>query len=237
MGVHANGAWRGSGGPSQHIHQIRQNRAVREQTVEQWLARLASPAPAPGGGGAAAMNAAAGAALVAMVCNLTIGRPRYAEHEKTMTEVLAAADALREQALSLDEEDAAAYGRVLEAYRLPKDTDETQRSRSAAIEAAMVDASGVQLRLAALAAGVIGLAGRILDGANVNVLSEAAVAAASARAGLTAAALNVEANMAAVHDAGRQASLAAALAEHTAAEQTADEIVQTVRQRMRGDGA
>ncbi len=183
------------------------------------------------------MNAAAGAALVAMVCRLTIGKPRYAEHEQTMTEALAAAEALREQVLSLAEEDAAAYGKVLDAYRLPKDTDDAQRARATAIEAAMVDASGVQLRLAALAAGVIGLAGRILAGANVNVLSEAAVAASSARAALTAAALNVEANLAAVHDAERRASLAAALAEHTPAERSADEIVQTVRRRMRGHGA
>jgi formiminotetrahydrofolate cyclodeaminase len=206
---------------------------VREQTVEQWLADLASEAPAPGGGGAAAMNAAVGAALVAMVCNLTIGRPRYAEHEQTMTEARAAAGTLWEQALSLAEQDAAAYARVLDAYQLPKDTDEAQRARSTAVQAAMVDACELQLRMAGLASAVIALAGRILDGANVNLLSEAAVAATSARAALTAAALNVEANLATVHDAERRDSIAAALAEHTPAERSADEIVQTVRQRLR----
>jgi formiminotetrahydrofolate cyclodeaminase len=174
-----------------------------------------------------------GAALVAMVCNFTIGKPRYAEHEQTMTDALAAADTLREQALSLAEQDTVAFSKVLDAYRLPKDTDEALRARSTAIQAAMVDAADVQLRLAALAASVIALAGRIVDGANVNVLAEAAIAASSARAALSAAALNVEANLAALHDAERRDSLAAALAEHTPAERAVDEIVQTVRQRMR----
>jgi methenyltetrahydrofolate cyclohydrolase len=210
---------------------------VRAQTVEEWLAELASESPAPGSGAVSAMNAAAGAALVAMVCNFTIGRPRYAEHEQTMTEARAAAGMLREQALSLAEQDAAAYAKVLAAYRLPKDTDKAQRARSAAIQSAMIDACEQQLRMAALAASVIGLAGQIVAGANVNLLSEAAVAATSARAALTAAALNVEANLAAVHDADQRASIAAALAGHTQAERLADEIVQRVRQRFSAHGA
>ena len=53
---------------------------MREQTIGRWLDDLASGAPAPGGGAVAAMHAAMGAGLVSMVCELTIGRPRYAQH-------------------------------------------------------------------------------------------------------------------------------------------------------------
>ncbi|HLU26880.1 MAG TPA: cyclodeaminase/cyclohydrolase family protein, partial [Glycomyces sp.] len=68
---------------------------MRKTTIEDWLTDLASELPAPGGGAAAGMNAATGAALVSMVCNLTIGKPKYAEHEAVMREALAEAERLR----------------------------------------------------------------------------------------------------------------------------------------------
>jgi formiminotetrahydrofolate cyclodeaminase len=206
--------------------------AMRDKTVDAWLADLASDSPAPGGGAAAAMNAAAGAALVAMVCRFTIGRPAYAAHEQTMTEALARADTLRQEALSLAEQDAAAFGKVAAAYRLPKETDEAKRARTSAIQDALVGAADVPLRLAALAAEVVALARRILDGANVNVISDVAVAASSAQAALCAAAVNVEVNLATLRDTSLRSQLAAALAPHDWASSEAEAIVHTVRERI-----
>lgn len=68
---------------------------MRDQTAEEWLDELASDAPVPGGGAAAAMNAAVAAALVLMVCDLTVGKQRSAEHERTMCSALERAKALR----------------------------------------------------------------------------------------------------------------------------------------------
>ena len=59
---------------------------MNEQPIGGWLEELGSSAPAPGGGAAAALEVAMGAALVEMVCNLTIGKPAFAEHEAVMTE-------------------------------------------------------------------------------------------------------------------------------------------------------
>ena len=52
---------------------------------------MRSPAASatPGGGSAAAIIGAMGAALVSMVCNLTIGKKKYAEVEGEMKDVLA----------------------------------------------------------------------------------------------------------------------------------------------------
>ncbi len=58
-------------------------------TIETFLTELASAAPTPGGGGAAAISGAMGAALVSMVCNLTIGKKKYAEVEAELKDVLA----------------------------------------------------------------------------------------------------------------------------------------------------
>lgn len=203
-----------------------------DQTIGSWLEDLASDAPAPGGGAAAAMNAAVGAALVAMVCNLTIGKPRYAEHEPLMRRALASAAELRALAVRLAADDAAAFGAVTDAYKLPRDTDAEKTARSEAIQAALVGAADVPLRTAAVAAAIVDLAGQIIDGANVNVLSDVAVAAASARAALDAAVINVEINLAALKDTARRDALRAELDKHAAASEMAATIVTTVRERI-----
>jgi formiminotetrahydrofolate cyclodeaminase len=205
---------------------------MQNETVGAWLDELASAAPAPGGGAAAAMNAAVGAALVAMVCNLTIGKPRYAEHEPVMRDALGAAIELRASATRLAAEDAAAFRVVTDAYALPRATDTEKGERTRAIQAALVGAADVPLRTAALAADVITLAGQIMDGANLNVLSDVAVAAASARAALDAAAINVEINLGAMDDLVRRHALRAELDKYLAAIETADRVVAAVRERI-----
>ncbi|MFI9388657.1 cyclodeaminase/cyclohydrolase family protein [Kutzneria sp. NPDC052558] len=201
---------------------------MREQTIGSWLGELASAEPAPGGGAVAAMHAAMAAGLVSMVCELTVGRPKYAEHEATMREVLKEAAERREEAVGLAEEDAKAFKGVTDAYKLPKGTDEEKASRTKAIQEALVEAAEVPLRTAALAAGILELAKRIRPGANVNVLSDVAVAAVSARAALQAAAVNVAVNRASMTDVVARARLEAELArigdEVAAAEKFIKEI-------------
>ena len=206
---------------------------MNTQTVEGWLDALASEAPTPGGGSAAAMNAAVAAALISMVCNLTVGRPRYAEHEQTMIAARGRADGLRKDALALADADARAFGAVTAAYRLPKATEEERRARTQAIQSALVGAADVPLRTAALAAAVIGLAAEILPGANVSVISDVAVAASSARAALDAAVLNVEVNTAAMRDEAAREDLTRQLERHAMAADQAGQVIATVRGRIR----
>lgn len=206
---------------------------MRNQAIGEWLEELSSAAPAPGGGAAAALNAATGAALVSMVCNLTIGKPKYVEHELTMTDVRSKAVELRDEAVRLAEADAEAFTAVMDAYGLPRDTDEAKAARRAAIQEALVGAAAVPMRIAAISADIIALSGRILDGANVNVLSDVAVAADSARAALRSASINVEINRASISDEGRRADLAAELERYTDALQTAESIVSIVTERIK----
>jgi formiminotetrahydrofolate cyclodeaminase len=180
------------------------------------------------------MHAAVGAALVAMVCNLTIGGARYADEEPVMRAALASAIELRAQAAQLATADVAAFAAASEAYRLPKDTEADKVARTHAIKTALIGVAEVPLRTAAVAADVIGLAGRILDAANINVLSDVAVAVASARAALDAAVINVEIDLGAMKDAARRDALRAELDKHTAAAKEADAIVTAVRERING---
>jgi formiminotetrahydrofolate cyclodeaminase len=205
---------------------------MHDESLGGFLTDLASSSPAPGGGAAAALHVALGAALVSMVCNLTVGKPRYAEYEPVMVAARDDADRARHEALDLAEEDAQAFSAVTDAYQLPRGSDEEKAARSAAIQAALRGAAGVPLRTAALAAEVVGMCRRILPGANVNVISDVAVAAASARAALTCAAVNVRVNLAAMTDAAARDTAAKELAEHVGALADADDVVRVVEERI-----
>jgi formiminotetrahydrofolate cyclodeaminase len=202
---------------------------VEHQEIGAWLDDLASSAPAPGGGAAAAMQVAVAAGLVEMVTNLTIGNPRYAEHEQTMIEARREAGEQRRLAIQLADDDARAFTAVTDAYKLPKSTDEEKAARTAAIQQSLLGAADVPVRTAVAASAVLDLAERILPGANVNVLSDVAVAASSARAALDAAIVNVEINRAAIKDEAVRERLGDAVAAAERDLDRADALVATVR--------
>ena len=203
-----------------------------EQAIGGFLEELASSAPAPGGGAAAALEAAMGAALVEMVCNLTIGRPAHAAAEQTMLAARARATELRTQALALAADDAAAFRAVIEAYRLPREAPEQALARVEAIQRALAAASDVPRRTALAAAEVVALAESIVAGANPNVVSDAAAGAASARAALEIARVNIEVNAASITDPVLSAALARACAEIEQEVARADRVVAAVRGRL-----
>lgn len=206
---------------------------MRKTTIEEWLTDLASELPAPGGGAAAGVNAAMAAALVSMVCNLTIGKPRFADHEAVMREVLAEAERLRLEALQLAEDDAEAFSGVVAAYKLPKSSDEEKAARTAAIQAGLVEAAAVPLAVAKVSAQVIRLSGRILEGSNPNVLSDVAVAASAAKSALESAALNVDINLVSIKDPAERERLASTLNEALQSKVQAEAIMQAVAKRIR----
>ena len=105
-------------------------------SVDEYLRRLASGDPTPGGGSASALAGALGAALVSMVCNLTIGRERYADFEADARQIQAESEALLERLQRGIDEDAAAYDGVMAAYRLPRGSDDERAARSTAIQEA-----------------------------------------------------------------------------------------------------
>ncbi len=208
------------------------NEPASAQTIGAWLDALASAAPTPGGGGAAALNASVGAALVEMVCNLTIGKPAFAEHEQHATAVREAARELRASALVLLDADATAFGELMATYRLPKVSDEQREQRLAAIKAATLRAASVPLEIAAAGAEVARLAAELPGRTNPNVLSDVGVAASSAAAAIESAAINVEINLASLKDEGARAPLADRLAVYLATAGQARQLVTDVRKEI-----
>jgi methenyltetrahydrofolate cyclohydrolase len=201
-------------------------------SISRWLDELASPAPAPGGGGACALHTAIAACLVEMVVNLTIGRPAYAEHETTMLAVRKRTAELRIEALRLVDEDAAAFGAVATAYKLPKESESERTERAARIEEALVGAADVPRRTAEAAGEILDLAETALPGANPNLLADLAAAASSARAGLEIALVNIEVNRHALHSKEHREVLGAVMGTIEADIKKADRLVAAVRDRI-----
>jgi formiminotetrahydrofolate cyclodeaminase len=168
---------------------------LTDLSVHAFLERLGSSDPVPGGGSAAALAAAMGAALVAMVAELTVGRPAYAEHEETIRKIRFDAIERRTELLDLAQQDADAYDVVVRARHLPKETDEEKAARAEALQAAMLEAARIPLRAAVVASEVLDLAERIAPIGNRNAASDAGVAAQLAAAGLRGALLNVRINL------------------------------------------
>jgi methenyltetrahydrofolate cyclohydrolase len=169
-------------------------------TIQTFLTELASAAPTPGGGGAAAISGAMGAALVSMVCNLTIGKKKYVEVEAELKDVLARSEGLRVVLTGMIGEDVQAFDAVMGAYGLPKGTDDEKAARAEKIQAALKTACDVPLACCRACRSVIDLAAVTADKGNLNVVSDAGVAVLSAYAGLRSAALNVYVNAKGLED-------------------------------------
>ena len=176
-------------------------RAAAGPTLDGWIDDLAAASPVPGGGSAAALAGTLAGALVVMVARLTIGRKAYATAEPRAREILADAETLRGDLRRLVDDDAAAYTRVSDAYKIPKDDP----SRGRAIDAALLGAAHTPLEAARRAERLIRLAQEIGTIGNKNARSDALVAEALARAALAGAVENVRVNVAALSDtaAGR----------------------------------
>ncbi len=166
-----------------------------KRTLISFLDELASSTPAPGGGSVAALSGALGAALTAMVCNLTIGRKKYADVEDDLKPVLAAAEQLRGTFSQLIDQDTLAFNKVMEAFGLPKDSEPQKALRSVAILEATKEAALVPLEVMKHCIDALALAQQVASKGNINSISDAGVSALMLHAACEGAALNVKINL------------------------------------------
>lgn len=173
---------------------------LTDKSVSNFLDELASNAPAPGGGSVAAISGALGAALVSMVCNLTLGKKSYEEVQDDIDELLSQSEALRQKLTGLLEEDVKAYTGYSIAAKMPRGTDEEKAERSKAMQAALKVATDVPLSIAEAAVEVMDLCMPAAEKGNKWAVSDAGVAVLMAEAALRSAALNVLINLGTLKD-------------------------------------
>jgi formiminotetrahydrofolate cyclodeaminase len=163
--------------------------------LKPYLHELASASPAPGGGAAAAVTVAQGLALLSMVCNLTIGKKKFSAVENQVKDILEQLSTMRAAALSGAEADMNAFTVVMQAWRMPAETDAQQSIRKAALATATRNAAEPPFRLMALAARAFPLADQLEKIGNPNVLSDVFVGRHLLMAGYKSSKENAEVNL------------------------------------------
>lgn len=170
------------------------------ETVRDFVAEVASGAPAPGGGAAAAHAASLGTALGEMIAHLTAGREKYAEVEGEVRDALALLTPLRARLNQAVAEDSASFERVMKARKLSQASDEERRERMSHIEEALKGAAIVPLEVAGVAVQVLELLEILGEIGNTNALSDAATGAQLSLAAVASARYNVLVNTAGIED-------------------------------------
>ncbi|MDD4914347.1 MAG: cyclodeaminase/cyclohydrolase family protein [Methylococcales bacterium] len=173
---------------------------IKHKSVQTFLDELAGKQATPGGGSVAALMGAQAAALVAMVCNLTLGKPKYAEVELEMQSLLLQAEALRDELTAMIKADVDVFDKLMGCYSLPKGAEAEKALRAGRIQEVLKEATDVPLACARACAKALALSRTAAEKGSQGVISDAGVAAMAAYAGLKSAALNVQINAAGLKD-------------------------------------
>jgi len=171
-----------------------------QETLQTYLDDAASGKPAPGGGSVSACVGALGAALVSMVCNLTLGKEKFAGIEADIKVLVERSEALRGQLEGLLQDDTVAYGGVIDAYKLPKETDEEKAARTAAVQAGLIIAANVPLNISRVAVQVCRVAKDVAILGNPAAVTDAGIGAILGEAAAVGGALNVKINLGSIKD-------------------------------------
>lgn len=172
------------------------------QTIKTFTAEVASCSPAPGGGSIAALCGALGSALCHMAASLTLGKKNFKDVEPFMVNLKKTAKTLQKKLLDQVEEDSLAYNRVMDAFKLQKETPEQQEFRKQVIQDALKAAAWVPYISLETAAQAMVLVEDVLEKGNPNCITDAGVAAEVINAAVQGAAYNVCINLLDIKDDG-----------------------------------
>jgi formiminotetrahydrofolate cyclodeaminase len=182
------------------IKKRKDNMALTDLSIKEFLVKTASNSPVPGGGSIAALSAAVAASLSEMVARLTIGKDGYDAFEEDMKEIAKDAADYRNKLIKDIDRDSNAYNNVIASFKLPKATEQEQKNRKRAIQEALKNASLVPLDVAKDALKIIELAEKVVRYGNENAVTDGAVAVMMARTAVLSALYNVKINLISIND-------------------------------------
>ena len=173
---------------------------ISEKTCIEFVNVLASKSAVPGGGGAAALVGAIGMALGSMVCNLTIGKKKYAEYEESVNEILVKAREIEKKLLSMIDKDAKNFLPLSKAYGLPNSTEEEKKIKEEIMENALKVACEVPIDIVRVCFGAIKLHEDLVDKCPKLAISDVGVGVQCLRAAILSGKLNVVININSIKD-------------------------------------
>jgi formiminotetrahydrofolate cyclodeaminase len=164
------------------------------KSLNNYLEELSSNSPTPGGGNVSALSGSLACNLGIMVCNLTIGKKKYAEVEEEMKDIKSKLENLNNSFLDLAAKDNHAFDKVMEAFKLPKESDEQKKLRSDKIEEATLAAAVVPSEVIVTSRKALPYIQRVAERGNQNSISDAGVALSLLSTAAEGAYLNVVIN-------------------------------------------
>ncbi len=182
------------------------------QKIEEFLSVLASSAPVPGGGSVAALAGALGASLLTMVGEITMGKKKP-EDKTPVEEALKALEPIRRRFVELIDEDAAAFEKVMEGFKMAKEDEGQQQARKKAIEAATIGAAAVPRETARTAVAALEAGEALAEHGSRSAVSDVACGALCLEASARAAGYNIRINLAGIEDPSERKPFEDALAE------------------------
>ena len=207
-------------------------RLVR-MTCKDFAYETASESPAPGGGSISAYMGALGAALGTMVANLSSHKPGWDARWKEFSDWADKGQTVLSKLLALVDEDTAAFNRIMAAIGMPKGSEEEQKARAEALEAATLYATEVPLKTMKAASEVFPIVRAMAQEGNPNSVSDAGVGALAARSAVLGAELNVKINAAGLADRETAARLCAEAVEIASAAVAAEaEVLAIVNSKI-----
>ena len=156
--------------------------------------------PAPGGGSVSALAGALGAALGAMVANLSIGKGEFDDRYQELCELAERAQEVKDALVRGVDEDTQAFDSVIQGMRMPKDTPEERKARDAAIQEGYKAATLVPLKTVEQCRDALAVCREMVVQATEEMISDVGTGALVARAGLIGAAYNVRINLKSIND-------------------------------------
>jgi len=190
------------------IESAQQKPSLVKMNLREFCNETLSDSPAPGGGSVAALMGALGASLGGMVANLSAGKRGWDDKLEYFSDWAVKAQQLKDELLSLVDEDTAAFNKVMDAFALPKESAEEKTVRSRAIEEATKYAAQVPLKVMETASKSYELLAEMAGKGNPASISDVGVGALATRACIEGAALNVRINLGQLKDEKFKAVLA-----------------------------
>ena len=181
-------------------YRIAKEKNLTAMRIDDFADELSSESPAPGGGSVAALIGTLSASLSSMVANLTYNKKGYKEFNDEIAAAGIEAQKLKDRFLSLIEEDTEAFNSVMDAMKMPSGTDEEAEAKEKAIEEATKKATSVPLETLKLTEKLLEVANVVVEKGNKNSISDAGVAAISAKAAAESAYMNVIINVPGIKD-------------------------------------
>ncbi len=173
---------------------------LKDLPVEVFVREVASSSPAPGGGSVAALAGSQSAGLLSMYCNLSQNRDKLGDLVDTLQETGEEARYLVTKLSKAIDEDTVAFNQVMDAYRLPKESDQEKAERKEAIQKAAINAAEIPMQTARGSLRLLTMINEVAAKGNPSAITDLGVANLQALSGVTGACYNVSINLGIIKD-------------------------------------